>query len=186
MSDSAGEPARRVQGAKTRARKVWRGWIAAFGTIVLLLVTTDALVVGLAGLQGLLIPSLAALSFYLFTRPSGSHASWRGAVIAPGIGAVVGALATLAEAVQPQFHVVLAAGGVTGIAVRRFARRVGKNVPDRLAAPILPHGAFHAQRRRGRAPEEPIQGPPRVLSGGAYRGWFVAVVTCQVITGTGF
>ena len=63
----------------------------------------------------LAFPSLAALSFFLFMRPTGPDANLRGIVVAPVIGAVIGLLGTIAQTRLPQFFVVLVAVAVAMI-----------------------------------------------------------------------
>jgi hypothetical protein len=43
-------------------------------------------------LRFLLFPSVGAIAYKLFTTPVGSHATWRGGVIAPTVGAAIGTL----------------------------------------------------------------------------------------------
>src|SRR5215210_1099647 len=88
VSSTLGKLPERAQSARVHMRKTWHGWFAAFVTIAVFLASIDFLVVEEAGLHGLLVPSLSALAFNLFTRPAGSHATWRGFVFAPAIGAV--------------------------------------------------------------------------------------------------
>jgi CBS-domain-containing membrane protein len=107
MSDPTSRLTEDVQRAKAYVRKEWHGWFAAFVAVVLILTAVDAFVVGEERLRGLLIPSLAALSFFLFTRPTGPDANLRGIVVAPVIGAVIGLLGTIAQTRVPQFIVVL-------------------------------------------------------------------------------
>jgi hypothetical protein len=57
----------------------------------------------------LLVPSLSALAFNLFTRPAGSHATWRGFVITPAIGGIIGLAGTIVQVLLPQYLVVLVA-----------------------------------------------------------------------------
>ena len=55
--------------------------------------------------------------------------------------------------------VVVIAGHVAGVAVDHGARLVAEAVPDRLAAPVLAHGAFDLVGRGGRAEAEPRREP---------------------------
>ena len=109
MPSNSARPTERSQSAKAFARRMWHGWFAAFVTIAVFLASVDFLLVGEAGLHGLLIPTLSALAFTLFTRPVGSHVTWRGVVLAPTIGAVIGLLGAIAQVSLPQYLVVLVA-----------------------------------------------------------------------------
>ena len=80
----------------------------------------------------LLFPALASIAYLLFTRPVGPHATWRGAVIAPSVGAGVGTLGALA------FH-----PGFLGVLVITFAtmllmRLLQVTTPPVLAVALLP------------------------------------------------
>ncbi len=97
---------------------MWHGWFAAFFTIAVFLASIDFLLVEEVGLHGLLVPSLSALAFNLFTRPSGAHTTWRGFVFAPTIGAVIGLLGAIAQATLPQYLVVLVAVALAMLAMR--------------------------------------------------------------------
>ena len=117
-SSTLGKLPERAQSARVHMRKTWHGWFAAFVTIAVFLASIDFLLVEEAGLHGLLIPSLSALAFNLFTRPAGSYATWRGFVFAPAIGAVVGLLGTIAQVTLPQYLVILVAVALAMIAMR--------------------------------------------------------------------
>jgi hypothetical protein len=118
MANPTSRPTEGVQSTQAYVRKAWHGWFAAFVAVVLLLTAVDAFVVGEEGLRGLLIPSLSALAFFLFTRPTGPDANLRGIVVAPIIGAVIGLLGTIAQTRFPQFIVVLVAVSAAMIMMR--------------------------------------------------------------------
>ncbi len=80
----------------------------------------------------LLFPSLASIAYLLFTRPVGPHATWRGAVIAPSVGAVIGTLGALAF--DPGFLGVL----VITFATMLFMSLLQVTTPPVLAVAILP------------------------------------------------
>lgn len=116
MTDPAAKPDERANSGETGPGQIWRGWFASFVAIVALLTAVDALV--LWEDRRLLIPSLAALAFFLFTRPAGPDANLRGVVVAPFIGAAIGTLGTIAQARLPQFIVVLVAVAATMVMMR--------------------------------------------------------------------
>jgi uncharacterized membrane protein YccC len=115
MSNPTSRLTESVQRVEAFVRKEWHGWVAAFVAVVLILTAVDTFVVSEERLRGLLIPSLAALSFFLFIRPTGPDANLRGIVVAPVIGAVIGLLGTIAQTRLPQFIVVLVAVAVAMI-----------------------------------------------------------------------
>ena len=82
-----------------------------------------------AQLRFLLFPPLAALAYLLFTRPVGPHATWRGAGVAPTVGAGIGTLGTLAF--QPDFLGVLVIAMLT-------MRLLRVTTPPVLAVALLP------------------------------------------------
>lgn len=88
----------RSTGRRRRARlyawRLWRGWNAALVAVPLALAFIEVLAEQ-TEMRLLLFPSLASIAYLLFTRPVGPHATWRGAVIAPSIGAGIGTLGTL-------------------------------------------------------------------------------------------
>jgi len=85
-----------------------------------------------AQLRFLLFPPLAALAYLLFTRPVGPHATWRGAVVAPSVGAGIGTVGTLAF--QPGFLGVLVIAFLTMLTMRLL----GVTTPPVLAVALLP------------------------------------------------
>jgi hypothetical protein len=138
--------------ASTFVRKEWHGWLAAFVAVVLILTAVDAFVLGEERLRGSLIPSLAALSFFLFTRPTGPDANLRGIVVAPVIGAVIGLLGTIAQTRVPQFIVVLMAVSAAMIMMRLLDVAVA-SVLVMVLLPII-HGTLI-----GPSPGEPQHHP---------------------------
>lgn len=150
MPDPAGRPPERAKSGGTGPRPIWRGWFASFVAIVLLLTAVDVLV--LWEDRRLLIPSLAALAFFLFTRPDGPDANWRGVVVAPTIGAVIGTLGAIAQTRLPQFIVVLVAVAATML-IMRFLDVAVAWVLVVMLLPII-HGSLTGPRPD--SPQEPF------------------------------
>ena len=152
MSKPTSRPTKGAQSKEAYLRKEWHGWFAAFVAVVLIITAVDAFVVGEERLRGLLIPSLAALSFFLFTRPTGPDANLRGIVIAPVIGAVIGLLGTIAQTRVPQFIVVLVAVSAAMIIMHLLDAAVA-SVLVIVLLPII-HGTL-----TGPPPGEPQHNP---------------------------
>ena len=108
-----------------------RGWTAYFVVVPLVLALIEVVAIQME-LRLLLFPSLASFAYLLFTRPVGSHATWRGAVVGPSVGAAIGSLGSVVF--QPGFLGVLVIAFVTMLAMR--AMHV-TNAPV-LAVAILP------------------------------------------------
>jgi hypothetical protein len=108
-----------------------QGWNAHL-VVVPVVLTLVELVSIQTELRLLLFPSLASFAYLLFTRPVGTHATWRGAVVGPTAGAAIGSLGPLVF--QPRIVGVLVVTFVTMLAMR--ALRV-TNAPV-LAVSILP------------------------------------------------
>ena len=85
-----------------------------------------------AQLRFLLFPSLASIAYLLFTRPVGPHATWRGAVVAPTLGAGIGTLGALTF--RPGFLGVL----IVAFAAMLSMRLLRVTTPPVLAVAILP------------------------------------------------
>lgn len=117
--------------AKAYLLRPWHGWDATLIAVPLALAVIEALAQQ-AHLRFLLFPSLASIAYLLFTRPVGPHATWRGAVIAPTIGAAIGTLGTLIF--PPDFLGVLVIAFATMLSMRLL--RV--TTPPVLAVAILP------------------------------------------------
>lgn len=96
-------------------RTLRRGWNAHFVVVPLALALIEVLAIR-TELRLLLFPSLASFAYLLFTRPVGSHATWRGAVMGPTVGAAIGSLGTLVF--QPGFLGVLVIAFVTMLTMR--------------------------------------------------------------------
>jgi CBS-domain-containing membrane protein len=152
MSNPTSRPAEGVRSTEVYVRKAWHGWFAAFVAVVLLLTAVDAFVVGEEGLRGLLIPPLAALAFFLFTRPTGPDVNLRGIVITPVIGAVIGLLGTIAQTRLPQFIVVFVAVSAAMLMMRLLDVAVAA-VLVMVLLPII-HGSLI-----GPPPGEPQHNP---------------------------
>jgi hypothetical protein len=152
MSKPTSRPAKGAQSTQAFLRKEWHGWFAAFGAVVLILTAVDAFVGEEERLRGLLIPSLASLSFFLFTRPTGPSANLRGIVVAPVIGAVIGLLGSIAQTMVPQFIVVLIAVSAAMIMMRLLDVAVA-SVLVMVLLPII-HGTLI-----GPSPGEPQHNP---------------------------
>ncbi|MDP9406408.1 MAG: HPP family protein [Actinomycetota bacterium] len=73
---------------------VRQGWNAHL-VVVPVVLTLVELVSIQTELRLLLFPSLASFAYLLFTRPVGTHATWRGAVLGPTVGAAIGSLGAL-------------------------------------------------------------------------------------------
>ena len=69
MSKPTSRPTKGAQSTEAFVRKEWHGWFAAFGAVVLILTAVDAFVGEEERLRGLLIPSLASLSFSCLRAP---------------------------------------------------------------------------------------------------------------------
>lgn len=107
------------------ARRLWRGWNAALVAVPLALAFIEV-VAQRAELRLLLFPSLASIAYLLFTRPVGPHATWRGAVVAPSIGASIGTVGTLT------FR-----SGFLGVLVISFAAMIAMRLLRVDTAPVL-------------------------------------------------
>ena len=119
------------QRAKAGLQRTWHGRDPTLVAVPLALAAIEVLAQQ-AQLRFLLFPSLASIAYLLFTRPVGPHATWRGAVIAPSIGAGIGTLGAWA------FH-----PGFLGVLVITFAtmlcmRLLQVTTPPVLAIAILP------------------------------------------------
>ncbi len=110
---------------------VRQGWNAHL-VVVPVVLTLVELVSIQAELRLLLFPSLASFAYLLFTRPVGTHATWRGAVMGPTIGAAIGSLGSLF--LQPRIVGVLVVTFVTMLVMRVLQVT---NAPV-LAVAILP------------------------------------------------
>ena len=119
------------QHAKARLQQSWYGRDPTIVAVPLTLAAIE-LLTQQAQLRFLLFPPLAALAYLLFTRPVGPHATWRGAVVAPSVGAGIGTVGTLAF--QPGFLGVLVIAFLTMISMR-FLR---VTTPPVLAVALLP------------------------------------------------
>ena len=108
-----------------------QGWNAHL-VVVPVVLTIVELVSIQTELQLLLFPSLASFAYLLFTRPVGSHATWRGAVVGPTVGAAIGSLG--AYVFEPRIVGVLVVTFVTMLAMRMLKVT---NAPV-LAVSILP------------------------------------------------
>jgi uncharacterized membrane protein YhaH (DUF805 family) len=125
------EQSRLKKRLKEHAKKLWRDQTAAFVAIPLVLGAIEWFAQD-EHLRFLLFPSVGAIAYKLFTDPAGSHATWRGAVIAPTVGAAIGTLG--ANAFAPGFV------GVALISVLTMAimRLLDVTVPSVMALAILP------------------------------------------------
>lgn len=110
---------------------VRQGWNAHL-VVVPVVLTLVELVSIQTELRLLLFPSLASFAYLLFTRPVGTHATWRGAVVGPTVGAAIGSLGALVF--QPRIVGVLVVTFLTMLMMRML--RV-TNAPV-LAVSILP------------------------------------------------
>ena len=119
------------QHAKARLQQSWYGRDPTIVAVPLTLAAIE-LLAQQAQLRFLLFPPLAALAYLLFTRPVGPHATWRGAVVAPSVGAGIGTVGTLAF--QPGFLGVLVIAFLTMMSMRLL--RV--TTPPVLAVALLP------------------------------------------------
>ncbi len=115
----------RSTGPRRCAKALWGGWNAALVAVPLALAAIEVLAEQ-TELRLLLFPSLASIAYLLFTRPVGPHATWRGAVIVPSIGAGIGTLGTIA------FH-----SGFLGILVISFAAMIAMRLLQVDTAPVL-------------------------------------------------
>lgn len=73
---------------------VRQGWNAHLVVVPVVLALTEVVAMQ-TELRLLLFPSLASFAYLLFTRPVGTHATWRGAVVGPTVGAAIGSLGAL-------------------------------------------------------------------------------------------
>ncbi len=119
------------QRAKAGLQRTWHGRDPTLVAVPLALAAIEVLAQQ-AQLRFLLFPSLASIAYLLFTRPVGPHATWRGAVIAPSIGAGIGTLG--AWAFRPGFFGVL----VIAFATMLSMRLLKVTTPPVLAIAILP------------------------------------------------
>lgn len=119
------------QRAKAGLQRTWHGRDPTLVAVPLALAGIEVLAQQ-AQLRFLLFPALASIAYLLFTRPVGPHATWRGAVIAPTIGAGIGTLGALAF--QPGFLGVL----VITFATMLFMRLLRVTTPPVLAVALLP------------------------------------------------
>ena len=97
------------------SRGVRQSWNAYFVVVPVVLGLIEVVAIQ-TQLRLLLFPSLASFAYLLFTRPVGSHATWRGAVMGPTVGASIGSLGTLLF--EPGFLGVLVVAFVTMLAMR--------------------------------------------------------------------
>ncbi len=116
---------------KASLRRPWPGLDPTLIAVPLALAAIEVLAQQ-AQLRFLLFPSLASIAYLLFTRPVGPHATWRGAVVAPTLGASIGTLG--ASAFSPGFLGVLVVAFATMLSMRLL--RV--TTPPVLAVAILP------------------------------------------------
>ncbi len=107
------------------------GWDPTLVAVPLALAAIEVLAQQ-AELRFLLFPSLASIAYLLFTRPVGPHATWRGAVVAPTLGAGIGTLGAIAF--SPGFLGVL----VVAFAAMLSMRLLRVTTPPVLAVAILP------------------------------------------------
>ena len=119
------------QRAKARLQQSWYGRDPTLVAVPLTLAAIE-LLAQQAQLRFLLFPPLAALAYLLFARPVGPHATWRGAVVAPSVGAGIGTVGTLAF--QPGFLGVLVITFLTMLTMRLL----GVTTPPVLAVALLP------------------------------------------------
>ncbi len=108
-----------------------QGWNAHL-VVVPVVLTLVELVSIQTELQLLLFPSLASFAYLLFTRPVGTHATWRGAVVGPTVGAAIGSLGALIF--QAKFLGILVVTFMTMLVMRMLKVT---NAPV-LAVSILP------------------------------------------------
>jgi hypothetical protein len=122
---------RAKQRLEAHTKKLWHGWTAAFVAVPLALGAIE-LFAKEEHLRFLLFPSVGAIAYKLFTTPGGSHATWRGAVIAPTVGAAIGTLG--ANTFAPGFVGVVLVSAITMV----IMRLLGVTVPSVVALAILP------------------------------------------------
>ena len=108
-----------------------QGWNAHLVVVPVVLTLVEVVSIQ-TELRLLLFPSLASFAYLLFTRPVGTHATWRGAVVGPTLGAAIGSLGALIF--QPRILGVLMVTFMTMLMMRLL--RV-TNAPV-LAVSILP------------------------------------------------
>ncbi len=125
------ESSRPKQRVEAYARKLWHGWTAAFVAVPLALGAIEYFAED-EHLRFLLFPSVGAIAYKLFTTPVGSHATWRGGVIAPTVGAAIGTLG--ANTFAPGFVGVALVSAITMVVMRLL----GVTVPSVIALAILP------------------------------------------------
>lgn len=99
----------------TLSQGVRRGWNAYFVVVPVVLGLIEMVAIQ-TQLRLLLFPSLASFAYLLFTRPVGSHATWRGAVMGPAVGASIGSAG--AAIFEPGFLGVLVVAFVAMVAMR--------------------------------------------------------------------
>ena len=119
------------QRAKASLQRTWRGRDPTLVAVPLTLAAIELLAQQVQ-LRSLLFPSLASIAYLLFTRPVGPYATWRGAGIAPSVGAGIGTLGTFA--IYPGFFGVL----VITFATMFSMRLLRVTTPPVLAVAILP------------------------------------------------
>ncbi len=102
-----------------------RGWNAYFVVVPVVLALIEVVAIQ-TQLRLLLFPSLASFAYLLFTRPVGSHATWRGAVLGPTVGASIGSLGS-----------VVFEPGFVGVLVVAFVAMVAMRVMHVTSAPVL-------------------------------------------------
>jgi L-lactate dehydrogenase len=106
---------RRRSAFATLSQGVRRRWNAYFVVVPVVLGLIEMVAIQ-TELRLLLFPSLASFAYLLFTRPVGSHATWRGAVVGPTVGASIGSLGS--SLFEPGFLGVLVVAFVAMVAMR--------------------------------------------------------------------
>jgi CBS-domain-containing membrane protein len=96
-------------------RGIRGSWNAYFVVVPVVLALIEVVALQ-TQLRLLLFPSLASFAYLLFTRPVGSHATWRGAVIGPTVGATIGSVGSFVF--DPGFVGVLVVAFVAMLAMR--------------------------------------------------------------------
>lgn len=119
------EGSRRRSAVTTLSQGVRRGWNAYFVMVPVVLGLIEVVAVQ-TELRLLLFPSLASFAYLLFTRPVGSHATWRGAVVGPTVGASIGSVGT-----------ALFEPGFLGVLVVAFVAMVAMRLMHVTSAPVL-------------------------------------------------
>ena len=110
---------------------VRQGWNTHLIVVPVVLALVEVIAIQ-TELRLLLFPSLASFAYLLFTRPVGTHATWRGAVVGPTAGAAIGSLGALFF--QPRILGVLVVTFLTMLVMRLLQVT---NAPV-LAVSILP------------------------------------------------